>query len=160
MKLQTPDSPNCGPVSLCNALRCFGVWLTEERAVQLCGTSEDGTDERDLMRALGLLGVQSWELTEYSRGAAQQMLMAAIRCGEPCVIAIDDYGHWVSVIGNLGHDRVVVVDSTNEGDNPDELGTWVISLDELCDRWECSPEVAGDDAPFYGLCLVNPYGSL
>lgn len=160
MKLQTPDSPNCGAVSLCNALRCFGVFLTEDSAVRLCGTSSDGTDERDLMRAIQALGMRKLVISQWSRGSAQVALRSALQSGNPCIIAIDDYGHWVTVIGKLGHDHVVVVDSTNEGDNPSELGTWVVSLEELCDRWECSPAVAGGEAPFYGLCLVNPGASL
>lgn len=156
MRLQTPDSPNCGPASLCNALKCFGVWLTEDQAVRLCGTTDDGTDEKDLMTALNILGVGHRQITEWHRGGARTVLKQAIVRGNPCIIAIDDYSHWVTVIGGLGYDHVIVVDSTNEGDNPDELGTWVVSLDELCDRWECSPEVAELDAPFYGLCLINP----
>ena len=148
MLAQTPDSPNCGPVSLCNALRCLGIFLSEEESKALCSTECDGTDEHDIMRALEVLGISHKELEKWDAISASLSLRKALLKGQPVIISTENYTHWVVVVGLIG-DSFVVVDSDST-----EI-TQIVQMKELCTTWRGSPEVAQSEALFYGIILTQ-----
>ena len=68
--------------------------------------------------------------------------------GRPCIICIDQWGHWVTVIGVIGS-SVVICDPTNTKVNKSENGIHVMSRTKLAKRWRCPNE----DRPFYAIAM-------
>lgn len=99
----------CGPTALANALSAVNVTVEPERLVSLCGTNQDGTDEHDILKALGLLEINVVCVQSFPA------LLGHLHQRNPvvCSVAIDEpYDHWVAAIGVLG-DWIVVADSND-----------------------------------------------
>lgn len=99
----------CGPTALANALSAVHIDIDPERLVSLCGTTHEGTDEKDILKALGLLEINAICVRSYPE------LLGHLYQKKPvvCSVAIDEpYDHWVAAIGILG-DWIVVVDSND-----------------------------------------------
>ena len=154
MKLQRYDHPWCGPAALQNALRALGLFIRQEELVHLCGTTEDGTDEKGLIKALNRLPVDFYPIYDFKRLSALSSLDASLSCGEPVIICVDDWDHWVVVIGKLGT-RYLIFDSTNDSWNREEQGCWSVDADTLIKKWRCSDEHADGEAPFYGITVCS-----
>ncbi len=56
--------------------------------------------------------------------------------GRPAVLCVDQWDHWVAVIGVVG-DRVVMQDSANTKDNIEQNGIHLMTKSELIKRWKC-----------------------
>jgi len=155
MKLQRYGSPWCGPTALQNALRSLGLFISQEELVHLCNTSdEDGTDEKGMMQALDRLPVDYYQIHDFNGTAALSSLDCSLSCGEPAIICVDDWEHWVVVIGKLGV-RYIIFDSTNDDWNREEQGCWSVDADTLIKKWRCSDEHADGEAPFYGITVCR-----
>ena len=143
MKLQE-DVAGCGPAALCNALEAAGVRLSQETAHKLSGcTGTKGTSERGLMRALSTLGHRAIQLRETDPGVAIMTLRGYLLHGVPCILLVDNSGHWVTAASTLGP-RICVVDSADGG---------VVSCleqDAFMARWYCVAETK----PFYAIAVV------
>lgn len=152
VKLQRYDHPWCGPTALQNALRAIGLFIRQEELVHLCSTDEEGTDEHGMLAAISRLPVSHVEISCFSCWEAISRLDEQLRRGRPVVICVDSFDHWVCVVGRLGS-RYIVVDSTNEEWNTSEQGCWSVEAEELSKKWKASPNIAEDEAPFYGISI-------
>lgn len=88
----------CGPTAISNALLAVGQKVSQKRAGKLCGTTDEGTDEHQLMMGLDLLGVTYEVLKENARKVARAGLDRTLLQGQPALLCVDDWGHWVTVI--------------------------------------------------------------
>ena len=152
MKLQRYNHPWCGPTALQNALRGLGLFINQYELVHLCDTDDDGTDEKGLQQAIERLPVEASEISSFNPWEAIATLDQGLRCGKAAVICVDNFDHWVAVIGRLGS-RYIVIDSTNEEWNTREQGCWSVSVQDLVQKWKASPTAADGEAPFYGLLI-------
>lgn len=140
MRLQD-TAENCGPAAMSNALSAMGITRTQAECEALCGTKA-GTSERQLFAALTRVNnLTPAALSESRAEVALLRIEAALRRGSPSILAVDDWGHWVAVVGMLG-DRFLLADG---GDNELILS---VTAGELVRRW------AGPGRkPYYGVIL-------
>lgn len=99
----------CGPTALANALSAIHIEVHPDALVKLCGTTDEGTDEHDIIAALELLEIKTQCVTSYPGLLGHLMQRTPVVCS----VAIDEpYDHWVAAIGVLG-DWIVVADSND-----------------------------------------------
>src|SRR5690348_2834568 len=120
MRFQIEDF-DCGPASIVNVAAAFGKKVSISRATKLAGTTEDGTDERGMLRALSKLGFEGTEFQTSSQAEAMSWLKGQLLIGRPTILIVEKNGHWAIAAGLLG-DRIVYVDSADYEENKRENG--------------------------------------
>lgn len=143
MKYQSRKS-SCGPAALMNALEAIGIKRTEDELSILSKQSTTGTSQGNLEKALTSLGVEFDRINEKRGNVAAWAIGFHLRSGNSVVIIVDEFDHWISVVGILG-DRYILCDSA---DNDLIL---FYSEEELLTRWECSGR-------FYGVIVRKGSG--
>lgn len=118
---------SCGPASLINGFRALGLLVPKEPTIiRLCATTKkNGTTELDLAAGVVLLGYDVGG-TE-SRNDVDYYLAQ----GRPVMLVAYNDTHWVTVVGQLGRDRWVVVDPDPDPWNTRENGCYVVHPDKL-----------------------------
>lgn len=139
---------SCGPASLVNAGRAIGIRIAESRIRALAGSEENGTDEHELISAARALGFKVTPHHGTDQAAAWAFVRANVLDGRPCLLCIDQWTHWVTVVGIVG-DRVLVIDPTNTKKNVGENGVHALSRPDLLRRWRCRSE----QEPFYAIAV-------
>lgn len=139
---------SCGPASIVNAARAFGKRVSEARVRKLAGTTRDGTDEAGLISAMRSLGYTASSHWSADQTAAWSFVRANVLDGKPCLLCIDSWGHWVTVIGIVG-DRVLLSDPANTQKNVKENGLHSLSRRDLLKRWRCPNQ----ESPFYAIAV-------
>jgi len=142
----------CGPASLQNALRALGRRVSQESLAAICGTTEDGTDESDLLGAMDSMDILYSQFLDSDRALAGQWLTHRIGLGMPVLMCVDAWTHWVCVIGMVG-DRFILIDSERTPNNQRENGVHILKTKTLLRRWRAGRKVAGSEGRFYGICL-------
>ena len=102
----------------------------------MSGQTTDGTNSRGLEKALKSIGILAERLYERRSDVARSFLWSAINAGKSSVLLVDEFDHWVSVVGVIGK-RYVVADSADN-----ELLLFY-SEDELLQRWCCGDRYYG-----------------
>lgn len=126
-----------------NALQALGQEVSPDAAEKLCGTTAThGTSTRKLMVGLqSIPGIKPVKISERSSSSALFKLNGWLSLGRPVILCVDNSGHWVACVGQLGVGllslRYLVVDSAHN-----EL---VLSLTqgELLARWADSSSFLG-----------------
>ena len=140
---------SCGAAALVNASRALGKRIAEGRVRHLSETTEaDGTDEDGLIRAARGLKMTATEHHSADSNAAWAFVRSNVSDGRPCLICVDSWGHWVTVVGIVG-DRVIVVDPAKTVRNTAENGTLSLLRKDLLPRWRCPRE----EEPFYAIAV-------
>ncbi len=142
----------CGPFALKHALAIVGRFVDEESITKAAKTTKDGTDEKMLSRAAERFHCQLTEVRRLNDNSAFNALTGALAKGKPCLICINQWGHWVTIVGfDRQSERFVVIDS--EKDPVVRLPAW----SELKRRWvfnEYDPN--GKLQQFYDLYVLKP----
>lgn len=125
---------SCGAAAVVNALRALGKRVSERTVRALAGTNEDGTDESDITAAVRALGCAAAQFSTDNRKAALAWLMESLRNGRPVIACVDQWAHWVTIVGQLGSD-IILIDSTNTRRNRAEHGAYVIRRTDFLRRW-------------------------
>lgn len=149
MRRQTADH-DCGPTAIANALEAHHKRVGLRGLRDLCGTTDDGTDEDDVKRALLAYGCGVDELSTSDVRAAREWLLDGLRAGRPTLLCVDRWGHWVTAIGCIGT-QVVLYDPARETG-----GVAVLRFKALRARWEAAKRVRKTDARFYGIAVGEP----
>lgn len=145
MKYQELDY-SCGPASIINALRCFGIKKTEKQILKTSNTnSANGTSEEDMIRVLTGLGFHIKKHEQSNLDKAWRWLRNRLKDG-PVIISVNNWQHYVAVIGRIG-ERVIIFDS---GGPNKENGVKIFSKKELKKFWYHRSERL-----YTGLALVK-----
>lgn len=139
---------SCGPSALVNAARALGKRISEKRVRSLAGCTEAGTDESGLIHAARGLGLTATPHHSADSATAWAFVRSNVLEGRPCLICVDSWGHWVTVVGIVG-DRVIVADPANTKVNKAENGVELFTRPQLLKRWRCPNEAE----PFYALAV-------
>lgn len=137
---------SCGPAALHNALAALGITRSEDELVQLCKQTPDGTSSRNIAKAIQSISTTEQPLRGQTFGfkGANEALVSiwyyVSYLGRPCILAVDGWEHWVTIIGHLGT-RFGVADSANNA------LVLYYSPDELTTRWE------GPNGGYYGIIV-------
>jgi hypothetical protein len=127
----------CGPAAICNAMTAYGVVITEEEA---CETTPFGTNERKMVAGIRKHGKAAEVFRTRDSLAAMEWLDTSIMLGTPAILCVDDWSHWVTLIGKLGA-NYWVADSAHA-----ELLV-LYSIHDLMARWAY-------DKRYYGIGVV------
>jgi hypothetical protein len=118
MRMQSTEA-SCGPTAMVNALSALGLKREIEECEQLCKCSATtGTSTQKLMAALrSIPSLQVSRIYERKADSALYRLNGALNLGRPTIICVDNSGHWVAVVGQLGvgsiTTRYLVADSAD-----------------------------------------------
>jgi hypothetical protein len=142
----------CGPFALKHALAILGYFVDESTITKAAKTTKEGTDEKMLRRAAGHFYCRLIEIRRKDEDAAWRALKKALDEGRPCLICINQWGHWVTIVGyNAKSQRFVVIDS--EKDPVVRIPTW----SELKRRWVYNEyDRDGRLQQFYDLYVLKP----
>lgn len=147
MRFQT-RTYTCGPASIVNALRVFGVRVSEKKVAEHAGTTKkDGTGQFGLLQAIERLGYEFKEILSTNQEEAWVQLIEAISLGKPVILSAQGHKHWVVASGQIGK-NVIVVDSERTISNKKENGTWILTQGQLFKKWWLK---AGDS--YYGIIV-------
>ena len=119
-QLQLPS--HCGPCSLSACLFILGINASQRQLATAAGRKmkvfADGIDERGLRRAARVFGVRSEFLlcSRQSDGPKfATRLRAHLSSGNPAILLVRDFDHWVAAIGFLKRRRqFIIVDPKDE----------------------------------------------
>lgn len=139
---------SCGPAALRNALRTLGKNVSEAQVRKVCGTDQTGTDEVGLMagaRELGFVAVPNHTRDVHTAWA---FVRSNVLDGRPCILCMDSWGHWVTVIGIVG-ERVILIDPARTTKNMQENGVHPLRCRDLQRRWKNPRE----EEPFYAIAI-------
>lgn len=145
---------SCGPAALSNVCSALGFEVEEEEIRELAGTTEDGTDEHQLMHAAMELMLVPTVHHLGDEDEAWGMLIANASSRVPSLLCVDNWDHWVAVVGSDGEGSVIVLDPENTDINIEAEGVNLMSRDQLIDRWYC----ADQDKPFYSISFMRKEG--
>lgn len=150
--VRDPDVWSCGPASLLNALEVLHQPTSLARVRELCGTTEEGTDEEDLKRAALALGLAVDEWSSAVCRATQRWLRASLLAGRPVLLCVDRWEHWVCAVGLVGADYLVF-DPARDQLNLLRSGLAVARFADLRRRWAAPRRVRRNCPQYYALAL-------
>lgn len=146
---------DCGPAALVNVMRALGVRISGQLAQELAETTRDGTDEFGLQRALKRLGYEFEEVNTLDSGEAWDWLCRQVREGRGSLLCVENYTHWATVVGGLGDERIIYVDSQDGVEsNRRENGVRSLTRRGLTRIW--GSRGRGKRRRYYAISVVSP----
>lgn len=142
----------CGPFALKHALAIVGRFVDEGSLTKAARTTKEGTDEKMLRRAAERFDCRLLEVRRFTEPAAFKALTSALALGRACMICINQWGHWVTIVGfDAKSERFVVIDSEK---NPVvRIPAW----SELKRRWVYNEyDRDGKLKQYYDLYVLRP----
>lgn len=148
-----PNKWSCGPFALKYALIMLGKIVDEKRISRIAGTHWwAGTDEIKLGRAARAYDCDLRIIRRTSSLRAKRELLLALKRGFPCLLCVDGWEHWITMVG-AEKDKFVSIDSREQ---PVVLvDTWR----SLKRRWvyrEKDPDDPSEEKRLYDVHLVVP----
>ena len=141
----------CGPAALVNALIAAGRYgVTEERAVNACKTTRDGTDEDDIKQGLEFLETDYEEFSSNSAENSWNWLRGCLMGGNPVLLAVDDDEHWVTAVGVIGNGIVIIDPDGYERYIREQNGVFIYYKTDMLNRW-CNNSPYDGQEMCYGI---------
>lgn len=107
-----PHKYQCGPFALKYALVMLGKFEDEKSIAKRAGSNWwYGTDEIGLAKAAKHYNCRMKYFRRETGKDATKSLVLHLRKGYPCILAVDDWGHWLSVV-NWQQGKFITVDSS------------------------------------------------
>lgn len=95
-----PNKWQCGPFALKHALIMLGKIVNENEVSKIAGTHWwAGTDEIKLSRAAKAYDCEMSMIRRKSSLRAKRELLLALKKGYPCLLCVDSWNHWITVVG-------------------------------------------------------------
>jgi hypothetical protein len=125
-----PFKYQCGPFALKYALVMLGRFESENFIAKKAGSNWwYGTDEIGLEKAAKHFNCKMKYFRRETGSDAIKTLTQHLRKGLPCILSVDDWGHWITVV-NWQQGKFVVVDSSL-----DRVIT-INSANQISKRWK------------------------
>lgn len=141
---------SCGPASLVLACEALGIEVSEANMRELTDADRDGADEHQMIDGAQDLGLIAAPYQTDNIDEAWDEIIDAITAGEPCILATEQWSHWVAAVGVAG-DRVIVRDPVNTPENIARNGVWMLTKPELEKLWR-----RGVDHLYYAIIVSAP----
>jgi ABC-type bacteriocin/lantibiotic exporter with double-glycine peptidase domain len=140
---------SCGPASVRNCLVSMGHKHSERKIRRLCGSNKiNGTNERQIRRAVKALDFRSKVLYVKSEDAFKQRITYNLRKGNKLIILTDNEGHWISVV-DYRNKQLKVIDPqekrVKKEFTPKELARWCRNFSKK-----------NKQTYYYGIVIYNP----
>lgn len=147
-----PNDWTCGPFALKHALVALGQMADEAEIARLARTHWwSGTDEIRLSAAADAYGCELVYARKRDPERARKKLIEQLRRRVPCILCVDEWGHWITVLRHH-QSKFVVVDS-----NLDPVLN-VLTWNQLRRRWVYHDTDYDEDEPptVYDFYSVEP----
>lgn len=106
-----PNKYFCGPFALKYALVMLGVFKDENEIAKYAGSTWwAGTDEIGLAKAAEKYNCRMEYFRTDNACEAVEMLNGKLSAGQPCILSVNNWGHWLTVLG-YEDDSYITVDS-------------------------------------------------
>lgn len=143
----------CSAAALQNAMSVLGARIGQHKLAALIGVNDDGADETDLLEALDKLQAHVEVFESNHKGEALGWLRSRAYLG-PCLLCVDDWGHWVSVAGGCGP-RLWLFDPAREPWNEAQNGSWPLLPKTIIKRWKAARRMKRDGGLYYGIAVLS-----
>lgn len=143
----------CGPAAITNAAKAIGVVVRQSRVSKAGGTKVDGTGEEGILQAVRYIGLSCRPYESNDRNSAWEWLHGALIQGRPVLLCLDSWSHWACVIGLLGVEKVILIDSTRSIRNKRQNGVHVLSKSAIMLRWWNARRWADGEKRLYAICV-------
>ena len=142
-----PNKYQCGPFALKYALVMLGVFASEKSIGKKAGSTWwAGTDEIGLERAANQYDCRLKYFRRETSQDAVKALILHIKKGYPCILSVDNWEHWFTVI-NWQQGKFIVIDSIK----PKVIN--IYTSNQLARRWKyVDPD--DDFISFDGYALI------
>jgi len=142
-----PHKYQCGPFALKYALVVIGRFESEKAIAKKAGSNWwYGTDEIGLAKAAKHYNCRMKYFRRETGKDAIKALTQNLRKGYPCILSVDDWGHWVTVV-NWQQGKFIVIDSSLD------KVIVVYSANQIIKRWKYI-EYDDDLESFDGYALI------
>ncbi len=145
---------SCGPAAIRNGASLLNVHVTEHTIRELAEITKEGTDSHQMLAAIRGIGLHAAEYQSDNKHHAWRWLHGTIIQGSVPLLCVDQYGHWVTVVGLLGQEVVTIFDPQRTVRNKREHGVHPLHKDKLMRRWRHARY--RDDCPIYAICMSKP----
>ena len=126
----------CGAAVVRNVFRVFGLRVAEHEIRGCAGSSQAfGTSESGILDALRAWGFRPLEHSFDCRQKALEWLHETLAAGQPVILAVENWEHWVLAMGSLGPSGIAIFDSSNFKVNVYENGAHVWPTKKLMHMW-------------------------
>ncbi|GAB4299290.1 MAG: hypothetical protein Kow0098_25600 [Ignavibacteriaceae bacterium] len=132
-----PFKYQCGPFALKYALIMLGLFHNEKEIAKKAGSTWwYGTDEIGLAKAAKSFNCKMKYFRRENPADAVKVLTEHIRKGYPCILSVDNWEHWFTVVNEQRH-KFIVVDSALE------KVIVIYSAAQLIKRWKYIDDETG-----------------
>ncbi|MBZ5495518.1 MAG: hypothetical protein LAP85_03875 [Acidobacteriia bacterium] len=140
----------CGPFALKHALIMLGILADESAISKLSGANRlSGTNEFQLARAARKFDCDLLLERSEDSGEARRDLVEHLRLGLPCLVCINEWSHWVTIVKEE-KGRFIVLDSR------DVAVLVILTWKQLESRWVYHQEEKGEAKTLYDFHPVIP----
>jgi hypothetical protein len=109
-----PNKWQCGPFALKHALIMLGRIVNEKEVSRIAGAHWwTGTDEIKLSNAAKAYDCELKMLRRKNALRARRELLLALKRGHPCILCVDNWNHWITVVG-AERGKFIYIDSREE----------------------------------------------
>lgn len=146
---QQPNTWQCGPFALKHALLVHGIMTSEGEITRAAGATWHGADDRQLAKAARRYGCELQMVRKLDPERARRELVGYLRKGIPCLLCIDEWNHWVTVVKEE-KGQFILLDSQ-------EPGVWVIATwPQLRRMWVYHEPDEDDEETVYTIYDLHP----
>lgn len=133
-----PFKYQCGPFALKYALVMLGKFVNEKKIAKKAGSTWwHGTDEIGLAKAAKYFKCRMKYFKGNTKIDATNILKKHLRAGYPCILSVDNWEHWITVI-NYQKKNFIVVDSAFDN------VIIISSVTKLLRRWKYTDNDSGN----------------
>jgi hypothetical protein len=147
---QQPNRWQCGPFALKHALIMLGILADEKAISKYAGSDKQfGTNEVQLGRAARRFGCDLILERREDAAEARRELGSYLRQGIPCLVCINEWSHWVTIVKEEAG-RFIVLDSY------DEAVLVILTWKQLVSCWVYHPVGESQPKTLYDFHPVLP----
>jgi hypothetical protein len=144
-----PNKWQCGPFALKHGLLVHGILAPEYAISRAAGTTWHGTDEGRLARAARRYGCDLLMIRRMDPNRARRELVAYLRRGIPCLLCIDQWDHWVTLVKEEKGQFILL-------DSNDPAVLVIASWPRLKRMWVYEEADEFDEEMFYNVYDLHP----
>ena len=149
-----PFKYQCGPFALKYALVMLGRFESEKIIAKKAGSNWwYGTDEIGLEKAAKYFGCKMKYFRRETGADAIKALTQHLRKGYPCILGVDDWGHWITVV-NWQQGKFVVIDSGSDK----VIG--IKSANQISRRWKYDDPDSSYFRSYDGYAVIPNFKTL
>ena len=109
-----PNNWTCGPFALKHALIMIGRIVNEKEVSRIAKTHWwTGTDDIKLSHAARAYDCELRMIRRKNALRAKRELLLALKRGHPCILCVDNWNHWITVVG-AERGKFIYIDSRGE----------------------------------------------